>query len=84
MILIGSTGCIGTGASPTCGVKRTLLYLPKSEREDEEGDVNHLLLFLCECFDLLDFLLSLKESEEVNLDVNEEEDDRCLLVFFDL
>ena len=80
-MLIGSAGCIGTGASATCGVTRTLLYLPKSfsdcvEREDEEGDVDRLLLFLCECLDLLDFLLRLKESEEADLEVDEEEDDR--------
>ena len=54
------------------------------EQEDEEGDIDGLLLFLCECLDLLDFFLCLKEFEEANLQVDEEEDDRCLLFCFDL
>ena len=88
-MLIGSTGCIGTGASATCGDTRTLLYLPKSLSdckvcEDEEGIINHLLLFLCECLDLSDFLLRLKESKEDDLEVDKQEDNRCLFLFFDL
>ena len=88
-MLIGSADCIGTGASTTYGVTRTLLYLPKSfsgcvERKDEEGDVDRLLLFLCECLNLLDFLLPLKDSEEADMEVDEEVDDRWLLFFFDL
>ena len=52
--------------------------------EDEEGDVD-CLLFLCECFDLLDFLLRLEEIEEADLEIEEEEeDDQCLLLFLDL
>ena len=41
----------------------------------------HFLLFLCDCLNLLDFLLRLKEPEEVDLEVDEEEDDWCLLFF---
>ena len=87
VILIGSAGCIGTGLSTTCGVILTLWYLPKSFSdwvylEGEEGDTGQLLLFLWTCFDHFDFLLRLWEPEEIQLDENKEEDDRCLLFFF--
>ena len=53
--------------------------------EDEEGIIDHRLLFLCEYFDLLDFLLRLEEIEEADLEAEEEEEDnRCLILFFDL
>ena len=88
-MFIGSAGCTGTGASATCGDTRILLYLPKllsdcKVCEDEEGVIHHLLLFLCNCLDLLDFLLRLKESKEDDLELDEEEDDRCFFLFFDL
>ena len=52
--------------------------------EEEEGVIDRLLLFLCECLDLFDFFFRLEEFKESDLDVEvEEKDDRCLLLFFE-
>ena len=87
---LGSSGCMGTGNWTTWGDFLALLYLPMSiwdweVLEEEEGIIHRLLLFLCECLDLFDFFFHLEEFKESDLEVEEEEeDDWCLLLFFDL
>ena len=47
--------------------------------------MGRLLLFLCECLDLFEFFFRLEEFKESDLEVEEkEEDDKSLLLFFDL
>ena len=47
--------------------------------------VHHLLLFLVACLDLFEFFFRLDELKESDLEMEEEEeDDRCLLLVFDL
>ena len=47
--------------------------------------MDRLLLFLCECLDLFEFFFRREELKESDLEVEvEEENERCLLLFFDL
>ena len=87
-IKLVSSGCIGVGVWTTWGDLWALVYLPMSSWDwevfdEEEGIIDRLLLFLRECLDLFEFFFRREELKEPDLEV-EEEDDRCLLLFFDL